>query len=471
MSHFDHLASPIRRLPDEILSLIFGWMPPNDINSNRWEDLKFNDDGLAEGWNIPGFTLERVCHRWRRLAISAPALWSNIDVGLFNSDETGDLERLIAQLLRHFLSRSRCHPLDLRVTFLDPESWLQPAWEALVQHRARWKSLAVCFGSDSTVNGLEELQEVLNGPFPILEHLELRGDLEQNFSIVDAPMLTSFREDLENDLLINVPPLQIQELEYVDRLNLPLTDFLSRFPEAKNVTLELERCTNYGQTLFALPPQCRALIITYFYESQEGFVFPRIEAPSSLQELSLWSSWSAEAEDMIWSLCPKFIMQFKSTLTSLNLFAFKGNSDTFLSIVELLPALTTLDVTEYASDSDLKDASSSEPPLLSENTLQRLQEKQTGSFAFSLMPKLTHLRLDVRCEDVSDKDIVDMVLLRALDGLKLFCLHVSDRLIKTADFDKLKPLKSPSFCARVSAAKTSWWTPDGGEVGEYAEMW
>ncbi|KAF9069523.1 hypothetical protein BDP27DRAFT_1222385, partial [Rhodocollybia butyracea] len=60
------LLSPIRRLPDELLCLIF-------LDCCTENDMRNRKPGEA-------LTLSSVCTRFRQLAISYPALWSNLKV-------------------------------------------------------------------------------------------------------------------------------------------------------------------------------------------------------------------------------------------------------------------------------------------------------------------------------------------------------------------------------------------------------
>jgi hypothetical protein len=73
--------SPIRSLPADILSMIFGYLPINDLSkrglSNSVDDSETND---PEEWIIPGLIISKVCFHWRGIAFSTPALWSSMDI-------------------------------------------------------------------------------------------------------------------------------------------------------------------------------------------------------------------------------------------------------------------------------------------------------------------------------------------------------------------------------------------------------
>ncbi|KAF8978877.1 hypothetical protein BDQ17DRAFT_1220727, partial [Cyathus striatus] len=59
---FQHsLLSPIRRLPDELLAEIFGYICSRRINVGRSRD--------------PIWGLQQVCKRWQTVVASTPLLW------------------------------------------------------------------------------------------------------------------------------------------------------------------------------------------------------------------------------------------------------------------------------------------------------------------------------------------------------------------------------------------------------------
>ncbi|KAF9062659.1 hypothetical protein BDP27DRAFT_1182301, partial [Rhodocollybia butyracea] len=61
------LNSPVRKVPDDILRHIFN-NSCDSMNSSQALDLK----------SKPAMVISSVCSRWRRNALSMPALWSRI---------------------------------------------------------------------------------------------------------------------------------------------------------------------------------------------------------------------------------------------------------------------------------------------------------------------------------------------------------------------------------------------------------
>ncbi|KAJ3736590.1 hypothetical protein DFJ43DRAFT_966361, partial [Lentinula guzmanii] len=88
------LLSPIRRLADNILSLIFV--------------LCCEDNMLTHNWRYAHtLTISSVCPRWRQLAISNPALRSNLTID--SQDDNDHTESVLAL----YLTRSKTYSLSL----------------------------------------------------------------------------------------------------------------------------------------------------------------------------------------------------------------------------------------------------------------------------------------------------------------------------------------------------------------------
>ncbi|KIK58222.1 hypothetical protein GYMLUDRAFT_171486, partial [Collybiopsis luxurians FD-317 M1] len=98
------LLSPIHRLPNELLLRAFRFA----CHQNNLE-VKIVD----------AFSVAAVCHRWRELAISCPALWSNFEVWIPSGDPESEDESNVEHVQKRldiFLSRSKAHPLTVTIT-------------------------------------------------------------------------------------------------------------------------------------------------------------------------------------------------------------------------------------------------------------------------------------------------------------------------------------------------------------------
>ncbi|KAJ7625622.1 hypothetical protein FB45DRAFT_69661 [Roridomyces roridus] len=139
--------SPIRRMPNEILSLVFSLVLANDAELHYLVD--------SAPW-----TLSAVCARWRSVALS-PIFWTKIS----NWERRFSLEKLAI-----FLSRSGSSPL--RIYFYSDNEELMSeiettTLELLLQHCERWELLSI--------NGSTEIYSIVEsfGPrFSMLRTLE-----------------------------------------------------------------------------------------------------------------------------------------------------------------------------------------------------------------------------------------------------------------------------------------------------------
>ncbi|KAK7433649.1 hypothetical protein VKT23_020655 [Stygiomarasmius scandens] len=121
------LTAPVRRLPTEVLSLIF-------INL-------CGDDGVVFAYDqstppLP-FILTFVCHRWREVAIATPQIWSRIR--LDESLDDGDIDsHTLFVPLQMALERSKGLPLSIYVgsRFIDRET--SPLLDLLATQSQRW---------------------------------------------------------------------------------------------------------------------------------------------------------------------------------------------------------------------------------------------------------------------------------------------------------------------------------------------
>ncbi|KAJ7593833.1 hypothetical protein C8J56DRAFT_925291 [Mycena floridula] len=95
------LASPFRRIPNEIWIQIFAWSMTGDGSDHR---------------------LPQVCSRWREILLAAPSLWNNIQIDLEESDS-----RFIPSFVQSRRNYCRDIPLHLTIGFPDapsnPDYW------------------------------------------------------------------------------------------------------------------------------------------------------------------------------------------------------------------------------------------------------------------------------------------------------------------------------------------------------------
>ncbi|KAJ6592315.1 hypothetical protein DFH09DRAFT_1025215 [Mycena vulgaris] len=161
--------SPLRRMPTELLSLIFKYMLPP----------------YATPRVDPGpWAISAVCSRWRTIVLSQPALWSTIVLD-FTDDPRPVIETEVA--LKAHLRHSSESPLD--ITFItsstsDSREGEIEMLRILAWHCARWETL--------TISGPEELYVSLKlggvrGNLPLLRqlHVQVHATDDQEFDPID----------------------------------------------------------------------------------------------------------------------------------------------------------------------------------------------------------------------------------------------------------------------------------------------
>ncbi|KAJ7623625.1 hypothetical protein FB45DRAFT_111411 [Roridomyces roridus] len=165
--HAQHapVASPLRRVPPEILSEIFSWSLPA-IDEVKWD---------ASALKQSPWVLTRVSSLWRRTAISIPSLWSSINWSDYASPPP-PLPMIQAQV-----DRARM----LRISFSAHESKEKATqvkvFEFLSQHSARWVDLDL-----QMTAALVPHLAALRGRLPSLQRLWLQWDTEESEAAVDS---------------------------------------------------------------------------------------------------------------------------------------------------------------------------------------------------------------------------------------------------------------------------------------------
>ncbi|KAK0482039.1 hypothetical protein EDD18DRAFT_1201728 [Armillaria luteobubalina] len=113
------LLSPVRRLPPEVLALIF-------LESIVFPIKRTPSASESEWWDIelaesPMWVIEQVCRQWRRVSVSCPELWSYINITITDDNFKEDGYAYV-RCLTHQFSRSRLCPLSLSITDISNQS-------------------------------------------------------------------------------------------------------------------------------------------------------------------------------------------------------------------------------------------------------------------------------------------------------------------------------------------------------------
>ncbi|KAK0442106.1 hypothetical protein EV421DRAFT_594294 [Armillaria borealis] len=190
------LLSPIRRLNRDVLLHIFSYV----------SDWKFNHNNTSSSLDVKNapWIFLRVCHWWRLIASSSPALWSTVSlVKVFPSF----LPPHALDIVRSQLQLSRDSPLKLLLYCDNPDGVNEePLIKELVSHSSRWFSVYI----RAFAPVLRQLSAVLETRnLSELKTLTLEGFRQWEFDsnvFFDAPNLTSLRLDYSCRVLPSMFP-------------------------------------------------------------------------------------------------------------------------------------------------------------------------------------------------------------------------------------------------------------------------
>ncbi|KAK7464226.1 hypothetical protein VKT23_006392 [Stygiomarasmius scandens] len=229
------LLSPIRRLPEELLSEIFLWCCLSSPIC-----IYYDPDALP-------LTLSAVCSSWRELVIASPSLWSNyyISTGYLwlNSDpETVARDQILASTFQLCLSRSKNTALSLQTDCLDDGLEIMMS---LMRQSHRWYEV-VFSAAENTWETLSQLSGLHN-----LRSLDI---LDPNDKILNA--LSPYLRD--------APRLRSLRI-FRDALSGQVVDF---FPFSQLLNLELRDSKSDYHDLIRVLQNCVSLkCLTYAYDS------------------------------------------------------------------------------------------------------------------------------------------------------------------------------------------------------------
>lgn len=259
-------ASPLRKLPTEVLCNIFMHCVPNGIELPM--------DRFSAPW-----ILGQVCSRWREVALGSPFLWNNIRLQYGNwSDNIG-----LSHLAKNYLFRSGMLPITLEIMGDDVGyiySISNPIFDIVIPYAHRLQRISI----ESHPMWLKPFFELPAGTLSALESMTLRvfGDrhapevvtvfdkaprLNQVTFIFSAP-LGSYRlpwtrlTDLHLPCAMINPDLALVLLRYCTRLvncsiqlgpgdaasqSLPTILPLVTLDKVRSFAIDIEHCVHFSQ--------------------------------------------------------------------------------------------------------------------------------------------------------------------------------------------------------------------------------
>ncbi|KAF9030084.1 hypothetical protein BDZ89DRAFT_1159478 [Hymenopellis radicata] len=205
------ILSPIRRLPVELLSMIFC-------------HLKEEYRGICLPIHLPPYTSNifmrdppffdamLVCRQWFNVCdASCPSLWADIRID-FSHRRSSILPRILSTTLR----RSRGHPLSISLSYYNSDTagpLVDEVYRLLVEHSDRWQTFDADMCSERECKWFEGVRDRLG----CLRRLSLRNFWRTSSDGIDP--VAAFRDapnlhyvDLDNFPSTPVPSLDISRL-------------------------------------------------------------------------------------------------------------------------------------------------------------------------------------------------------------------------------------------------------------------
>ncbi|PBK67183.1 hypothetical protein ARMSODRAFT_321657 [Armillaria solidipes] len=151
VSNCRSLLAPIRRLPRDVLEIVFAFVPSSESSLNT----------RSAPWS-----LAHICYAWRDIVLSTPSLWAKIDICL-------PCTRGSLTILGRRLQLSGEYPLDISISVPhtfgeDYSSILSP----ILQHSTRWKRMQIkLYVSRTEIDTVMSELSTVAGSLPLLEEV------------------------------------------------------------------------------------------------------------------------------------------------------------------------------------------------------------------------------------------------------------------------------------------------------------
>ncbi|KAL0064156.1 hypothetical protein AAF712_008878 [Marasmius tenuissimus] len=387
MEKYRSLLSPVHRLPSELLLEIFGHLCK--VN-------QLDDNTLA-----PASALSMVCGRWRQVALASPRLWSSISMYLYCSE--GRRDKVIANLTRLFLERSRRAPLRLWIDFpWDPEEYHdgRTILDILEEQSERWEEVEVhgreLFASSQSRGDIH---------LPNLKHLALytwTPDSPQSSWPLDrfkhCPVLTSFYTDVaQTEDRIELPWMNIRVLKLEYCTEMRALTVLTSFPNLEHLTISnIETYSADSEELKLVLDKLKTLTIDGERCSSTSIL--RQFTSRRLSSIAIANA-SIESLDL-----ERFLQRSSCSITTLHLDRLVFTDSQLLSVLRFMPDLRTLDVGE-----------SKPRRVITSRFLDHLTVDPDVSRS-PFLPHLTELRLKVSAKDLQERALVNALTSRWLPG-------------------------------------------------------
>ncbi|KAF8218130.1 hypothetical protein K438DRAFT_1796355 [Mycena galopus ATCC 62051] len=330
VSQLEEVVYPVLTLPSEITIEIFKWC---------------YEGGMRVLPSVPPLLFTRICHDWRELALSTPALWDTLDDFEF-SDPLED-----GEFVSTWFSRASTHPLSLGIIY--PEHLLESAdLEAVFRrHGSQLRRLNVMTQPDI----LLDFDTIPS--FPLLSELSLvccpEEDNEFQINVFrDAPSLRHLSIESFPPSVLSLPWAQLTKatLSFISLTEclgfLRLATSLVEFRRDALPEKDEKKESIFGKSPVSHPSLTTVSVTTL--SGEEGIL--RLLTLPGLQKLELQGRWSVATHMDGWSVANKMdgvLVPFLTrTCATLRALTIPMSTSPPVDWFQLLTHLTTLELVQ-----------------------------------------------------------------------------------------------------------------------------
>ncbi|KAF9077391.1 hypothetical protein BDP27DRAFT_1413804 [Rhodocollybia butyracea] len=420
---YKSLLAPIRRLPSEILHLIFTLFSCDPDMQNIMAD--------SNHVSLPGYTLMAVCSRWRNIALSCPALWQKLRLTALLSDNTRENQDNLASLaapLKWCLDHAGgTESLEISFRAVMGSNDDAPAPEpefmrSLFAQSARWRYLNLSLDF-TNLEMFPSFAALKNCAFPSLKSLQfcVKHEGLTKFDIFRAaPQLTqltlSTLPAVERNVMFPWGQIKTLELSFVDP-DYELFEALAFCPSLETLSYVF---SYYEDDSFEIPPQFSETICSLSVSFMEIHYIPEtlsvlMDAACfpALQEMSI--NYEELYSETLWPQAKviSFLLRSGCSLTTLEIGNVIISNEDLAALLGNTPELRRFNFHEGPK------GPASHHQLITMSFIARLhayrdiEDIDYHGFANPLVPKLEHLSLRVLADWFNvDQVFIDVICSR-----------------------------------------------------------
>ncbi|PPQ68129.1 hypothetical protein CVT24_002955, partial [Panaeolus cyanescens] len=367
ISELKGVASPLRRLPSELLQSIF---LRGSYNMRTYFLRSYHPEAIPSGQQSGAtywpWTLSQVCRRWRNICIATPELWNYLPPLMLKRIYVAGERRRELQLFSLMLERSKNASLHVVIWGLRSTTTKHPTLEMLIRASDRWETAYLKLYWPTYLSFIMPIKTKLQ---------RLRYLAYLFFDSTSRTVPPSW------DAFSELPALQYLDLDislrsYFNHWQQPeplshtftraVHAFLNNF-HLQSLVLDMDLSTRITPS-FTLPRLRRCKLI-FNYHEVEPIAFATLDAMTlpALEEFVIISY--LRRPDILLSTILLLIRRSISAtphvypLTKLRLLMATVDSHVLIPLVETLPLLTVLEFPLSRNSADFAKRLSSEDPM------------------------------------------------------------------------------------------------------------